>query len=183
MTDQANVPALRANVAEPRLGGTEGFHLDLERYWIEARALRYWLGGIVVVCLLAGLIFTLLSTELFRASARIEVSQISANVTDIDPVENESRVSELQYLNTQYELLQSRFMALRVAKAGNLLRDEDFIEIFGLDQKDEITGRDIEKVLLDNISVAPIRQSSLVDVSFSSPSPEVSAKITNLWAA
>jgi capsular polysaccharide biosynthesis protein len=161
----------------------DGFHLDLERYWIEARSLRYWLGGILVVTVLAGLIATLLSTELYRANTRIEVSQTTANVTAIDPLENESRVSEIQYLNTQYELLESRFMAARVAKAGNLLRDEAFMEAFALNEAtEEVAVRDVEKLLLENIAVAPITQSSLVDVSFSSPSPEISAKVTNLWA-
>ena len=74
-------------------------------------------------------------------------------------------------------------MAARVAKAGNLLRDEPFMEAFSLDQAaEEITVRDVEQLLLENIAVAPITQSSLVDVSFSSPSPEISAKVTNLWA-
>ena len=77
-----------------RAAEIDGFHLDLERYWIEARSQRYWLGGILLAALLAGLIVTLLSTELYRANTRIEVSQITANVTAIDPLENESPVSE-----------------------------------------------------------------------------------------
>lgn len=68
-----------------------GFHLDLERYWLEARAVRYWLLGIVVLALLAGLVVTLLSTSLFRANARIEVSQVTVNVTAIDTMKNDSR--------------------------------------------------------------------------------------------
>ncbi|WP_447766013.1 GumC family protein [Sphingopyxis panaciterrae] len=38
------------------------------------------------------------------------------------------------------------------------------------------------KILLDRLSVAPLRNSSLVDVGFSTSSPELSAKLTNLWA-
>jgi len=159
-----------------------GFHIDLERYWIEARGLRYWLAGIIAFALLIGLVVTLISTEMFRATARIEISQIAANVTDIDPLENDSRISELQYLNTQYELLESRFMATRVAEAGNLLRDELFLKTFKLSEHDKVTERDIQEALLDNISIEPIAQSSLVDIQFSSSSPTVSAKIANLWA-
>lgn len=181
MTDKA-LPSSNWVGAEPDGKYDDGFHLDLERYWVEARGLRYWIAGIVVAGILLGLVVTLLSTELFRASARLEVSQITANVTAIDPLENESRISELQYLNTQYELLESRFMAERVSKAGNLLRSEEFVEAFALQGEEELTERDIEKILLDNISIDPLSQSSLVDVSFSSPSPAVSATIANLWA-
>ena len=130
MNEHTLVPSDRSLGFERSVADEERFHLDLERYWIEARTLRYWIAGILAVALLAGLIATLLSTELFRATARIEVSQVAANVTDIDPLENDSRISELQYLNTQYELLESRFMATRVSKRGNLLRDEEFIEVF-----------------------------------------------------
>lgn len=104
MTDKA-LPSSNWVGAEPDGKYDDGFHLDLERYWVEARGLRYWIAGIVVAGILLALVVTLLSTELFRASARLEVSQITANVTAIDPLENESRISELQYLNTQYELL------------------------------------------------------------------------------
>ncbi len=38
-----------------------------------------------------------------------------------------------------------------------------------------------EKILLDAVSIEPVRQSSLVDVSFSTPSATLSAKLTNLW--
>ncbi|HAU22253.1 MAG TPA: hypothetical protein DCS24_06605, partial [Erythrobacter sp.] len=160
----------------------EGFHLDLERYWIEARSIQWWLVAILAGGLLLGLIVTLLTTELYRASARLEITQVAANVTDIDPLENASAVSELQYLNTQYELLESRFMAARVAEAGNLTRSEEFIEAFGLEEEASLTSQDIEEVLLENVSIEPITQSSLVDVRFSSSSPRLSTSLTNLWA-
>ncbi len=159
-----------------------GFYLVIERYLSEAQALRYWLAGLIAIALLVGLLVTLLSTELFKANSRIEVSQITSNVTAIDPLENESKVSEIQYLNTQYELLESNFMATRVARAGNLQRDEEFIRAFALDPEVRLTPRDVEEILLDNVSIEPIRQSSLVDIQFSSPSASVAAKVANLWA-
>ena len=73
-----------------------GFYLVIERYLSEAQALRYWLAGLIAIALLVGLLVTLLSTELFKANSRIEVSQITSNVTAIDPLENESKVSEIQ---------------------------------------------------------------------------------------
>ncbi len=159
-----------------------GLQLNLERYWLEAKTLRYWIGGAIVACLIAGLVITLLQTPIFKASSRLEISQITANVTDIDPLEGTGTISELQYLNTQYELLRSRFMASRVVEAGNLTRDPEFLEAFELSQAGDIEQRDIEALLLTNIDIRGKIQSSLVDVEFSSPSPSVSALIANLWA-
>ena len=36
--------------------------------------------------------------------------------------------------------------------------------------------------MLDNVSIAPILESNLVDIEFSSPDPKLSAEIANLWA-
>ena len=156
------------------------FSSNLERYWHEALSLKYWLAGIIALGFLFGVLITLLATPLYQANARLEVSQVTADVTNLDALEVDSQVSELQYLNTQYELLVSRFMAKRVMEAGNLSRDQAFREAFGIEEG-EALDRDIQRVLFENVSIQPILQSSLVDVTFSSPSPLVSAEITNLW--
>ena len=80
-----------------------------------------------------GVLVTLLATPLYQASARLEVSQVTADVTNLDSLDVDSKVSELQYLNTQYELLVSNFMAKRVVEAGNLTRDEAFRDAFALE--------------------------------------------------
>jgi capsular exopolysaccharide synthesis family protein len=162
-------------------GNDGSFALDLERYWHEALGLKYWLAGIIALGILLGILATLLATPLYKATSRLEVSQVTADVTNLNSLEAEGLVSELQYLNTQYELLVSQFMAKRVLEAGNLSRDEAFLEAFNLDEEVNLT-RSIEKVLLENVSIEPITQSSLVDVTFSSPNPAVSAEIANLWA-
>ena len=121
--------------------------LDLERYWHEAIGLKYWLAGIIALGFLIGVLVTLLATPLYQASARLEVSQVTADVTNIDSLEVDSQVSELQYLNTQYELLVSRFMAKRVIEAGNLFRDEAFRDAFVVEEEAQV--KSIERILLD----------------------------------
>jgi len=99
------------NSGYPSDGQDDGFALNLDRYITEAKVLWLWLAGIIAIGALTGLVATLLATPQYRANARIEVSQLAANVTALDPLENQGQVSERQYLNTQYELLESRFMA------------------------------------------------------------------------
>ena len=71
-------------------------------------------------------------------------------------------------------------MAERVIEAGNLTRNGAFREAFSLEEGPNLEAG-IENALLNNVSIDPITQSSLVDVKFSSPDAEVSAEVTNLW--
>lgn len=163
-------------------GNYDGPILDFERYWLEVKVLGYWIAGIFAACLFLAILAALLVTPRYASNARIEISQISANVTDIDPLDSPGSVSELQYLNTQYELLQSRFMAARVVEAANLMRDQEFRDAFAIEEKDSLAAIEIEEALNDNLSIDEVAQSSLVDIVFVSPSPALSARIANLWA-
>lgn len=185
-TSQAMItPSLGNNTSLGSNGAGYGYGiqmLDIERYWLEVKVLRSWIAGIFATCLFLAVVATLLITAMYASNARIEVSQISANVTDIDPIDSPGSVSELQYLNTQFELLQSRFMASRVADAGNLLRDDEFRDAFSIGPEDEFLQSDLDALLQENIQIEEITQSSLVDIVFTSPSPQLSARIANLWA-
>ncbi|WP_173204168.1 Wzz/FepE/Etk N-terminal domain-containing protein [Sphingopyxis sp. BSNA05] len=154
---------------------------DLERFWQQAINLRYVILGIIVFSLVVGLIMTLLQTPLYRSTARIEISQIESDVTNIGDVELQNISKDRQYFATQYELLQSRSLANRVVSAGNLTRDKNFQNAFGLAERG-VSDNAAANILLGNISIQPIEFSSLVDISFSSPDPKLSAEIANLWA-
>lgn len=159
------------------------FAVELERYWAEALSIKYWLLGLLLTGLVLSVIVTLLTTPLFQAEARVEISQSVNNVTDLDPLTAESRVSDLQYLTTQYELLESRFMAKRVIEAGNLSRDAEFLESLGLaDATEIVSDQRLGKALLDNIEILPVNKSNLVDIGYSNPSASVAQRLSNLWA-
>ena len=55
--------------------GSDFFGLDLERFYIQALNLKYWILGILALGLLAGVVATLLATNLYRSTARIEISR------------------------------------------------------------------------------------------------------------
>jgi capsular exopolysaccharide synthesis family protein len=158
---------------------------------------RYVILGIMAVCVLAGLIITLLMTPKYTATASIEVSRESSKVTDIQGVEREASVADQEFYQTQYGLLRSRSLSERVAQQLKLVDDPKFYELFGVSpdtaaftmvngrypasgrpERQRVAG----KVLRDNLSINPIRLSRLVDIAFTSPDPVFSAKITNAWA-
>ncbi len=154
---------------------------DLERFWQQALNLRYVILGVIVISLIIGLVVTLLQTPLYRSTARIEISQIESDVTNIGDVELQNIAGDRQYFATQYELLESRSLANRVARAGNFDRNEAFRTAFGLAEKG-ISENTIASILRSNITIEPISSSNLVDIKFSSPDAKLSAEIANLWA-
>lgn len=162
--------------------GFPGIH-SLERYFDLARNNKALIAAVLALALAIGLVATLLATPQYRATTRIEISQVEQNVTDVEGLQDETVLSDRVYLPTQYELLESRSLATRIVRELDLTNDEAFIEAFGIEQG--LVGNNAEalaRILLANVEITPILNSSLVDISFSSPSPSVSARIANAWA-
>ncbi|WP_411338710.1 polysaccharide biosynthesis tyrosine autokinase [Sphingopyxis sp. J-6] len=150
---------------------------------------RNWVIGAIVTALLLGLLATFLATPQYTSSARIEILPDSPVATSVESQPERALTNEIAFYNTQYSLLQSRSLAERVVRAGNLVADKEFAEAFKLDSPDaDMTSaerrnlsEDAVDVLLARLKVEPVRNSSLVDISFSTPSPALSAKLSNLW--
>lgn len=112
----------RAREADDSDGGqyddASGF--DLERYWSRALELKYWLLGLLAFALVAVVVFTLLATPKYQASSRIEINRVDIGSADLESTEVIVEERDRQYYETQYELLQSRFMAERVRARARL---------------------------------------------------------------
>lgn len=145
--------------------------------------------GIVVACLTLGLLATLLATPQYTSSARIEILPDSPVATSVEGDRENAQINEISFYNTQYSLLQSRSLAERVVRAGNLTADKSFTSAFKLDNPEagmtsgerRNLSNQAADILLEQLAVTPVRTSSLVDVKFSTPSPYLSAKLADLW--
>jgi len=170
----------------------------LLQYW--QAALRYKLAilAIIVSTIAIGFIITLLTTPYYTSVSRIEINREQDKVTNIEGVEaSDSASQSLEFYQTQYALLEARSLAERVVRDRNLISRDEFFESFNLDpDNDGIISQDGDqqtaaqrsarlksaiKILQDNIAINPVRGSSLVDVSFNSPNPSLSAEIVNSW--
>lgn len=169
----------------------------LRQYLRIALRWRYVIIGSVVACVLLGLIVTLLMTPKYTATATIEISREADKVTNIQGVDREASVADQEFYQTQYGLLQSRSLSERVASQLHLVDDPKFYELFGAVSDDPafqlVNGRYpasgraerqrvAGEILLKRLSVDPTRLSRLVDLHFTSPSADLSAKIVNAWA-
>lgn len=169
----------------------------LRQYLRIAIRWRYVILGTTVAFVLLGLIVTLLMTPKYTASATIEISRESSQVTNFQGVERETSVADQEFYQTQYGLLKSRSLSERVAGQLRLIDDPKFYELFGSSSKDpafqQINGRYpaagrlirqriAGQILRDHLDVSPTRLSRLVEIRFTSPDAVFSAKIVNTWS-
>ncbi|MCC2981673.1 GumC family protein [Sphingomonas sp. IC4-52] len=193
--------ALGGNVSASTVAGpatlTDETMPLLRQYLRIAMRRRYAIIAAVVGCVLLGLIITLLMTPKYTATSTIEISRESDKVTNFQGVEREASVADQEFYQTQYGLLQSRSLSERVAAQLRLIDDPEFFEMFGISQdkpafqqtngRYPANGRAARQrvageVLLKNLSIDPTRLSRLVDIRFTSPDADFSARVANAWA-
>jgi capsular exopolysaccharide synthesis family protein len=169
----------------------------LLQYWQVVLRWRWVIVGIMVSTLALGLVLTLLSTPQYTATARIEISREEKNITNVEGVEAQNAGQNLEFYQTQYNLLQARSLAERVVRKLRLTQDEGFFEAHGVDLEAGLFGADVAlersragrtkreekaiELLLDNVEISPLRGSALVDIQYTSGSPQLSATIANEW--
>lgn len=150
---------------------------------------RLLVGAILGLSMAAALVLTLLATPQFTSTARIQINRVEANIADVEGVEpSGDALLYDEFYRTQYALLESQSLAERVARKLNLQTNEEFLAAFDIPEDGEIVTsnprRSIEitsDLLLENIDVDPVVGSSLVDVSFTSPSRQFSSKVVAAW--
>ena len=178
--------------------GLDADRIPLIRQYLRiATRWRYVILGTVAVCLILGLVATLLMTPKYTATSTIEISRESSKVTNFQGVEQEVSVADQEFYQTQYGLLRSRSLSERVAAQLRLVDDPKFYELFGVSDDSPAlqlvngrypaSGRSVRQrvageVLLKHLDISPTRLSRLVDIHFTSPDPNFSAQVANAWA-
>jgi capsular exopolysaccharide synthesis family protein len=174
-----------------------GLQPALLRYWQAVVRWRLVIAGIIVACLVVGVIATLLKAPLYTARTQIEISREQKNVTNVEGLESQQEGRDLEFYATQYALLRAESLAERVARQLDLARSDAFFEAHGVEPVAPADGsggsaapssqalrkreRQAVTLLLKHVDVVPVRMSRLVDVQYTSRSPQMSARIANAW--
>jgi polysaccharide biosynthesis transport protein len=170
----------------------------LLQYWQLAMRWKWVIIGIIIASLIAGLVATTLMTPEYTAASRIEISRDQKNVTKVDGVDDGATGRDVEFYATQWELLESRTLAERVARSLKLADNAAFFASHGTtpdDTSDLFDTRNLpvsadqrtkrEKkaiaILEKHVGIAPIRGSSLVDIRYRSASPTFARDISNAW--
>lgn len=162
-------------------------------YW-EAVVRRKWIVlSAVAVALAIGVAVTMLQPKLYTARSQVEISRVTKNVTNIEGLEQDAGSYEREFYDTQYALLKAESLALRVVRSLGLANQDAFWVAHGikpedLDQANQPGAAkrinreaDAVKILLRSVNIEPIRNSSLVNIKYTSQSPAMSQKIADAW--
>ncbi|HEY3277349.1 MAG TPA: polysaccharide biosynthesis tyrosine autokinase [Syntrophorhabdaceae bacterium] len=143
------------------------------------------------IIFLAAIVFTVtvasfLMTPIYKGSTRILIEREAPkvlNMQDVMPISLDAVSTD--FYQTQYKILQSRTVALRVVKTLNLAANPLF-NTTKFPKGREPDKRTLDLILAERLlkryKVQPIRNSRLVDLSFESPSPQFAADVTNAIA-
>jgi capsular exopolysaccharide synthesis family protein len=173
-------------------GGAGKFHLDFRRIWAGLYRNRWLISGILIAAIILGVIATALTVPLYRASTRLEIERQSANVLNVeDVVQDETSQDVDQFLQTQVQILRSRSLREAVAEDLGLTRDNSFLDAMNAPLPDETLRPDAQRaarrdIVLDqleeNLIVTLLPSSRIVEISFSSPDRQLSARVANSYA-
>ncbi len=171
----------------------------LLQYWQAILRHKIAIIVIIITAVILSVITTLLMTPHYTATSRIEINRTQDKVTNVEGVKSDDVGQNLEFYQTQYSLLEAHSLAERVVRQKNLASQESFFDLFGVDadnsgliasNTNRMSAAERNKrqnlaaqILLENVSISPIRGSSLIDVSFNSPDPQFSSEIANTWVS
>lgn len=163
-----------------------------------ARRWKWVIIASIAVGIAAALVVTLLMTRQYSANVTIEIAREEARIVNVQGVEPEqSGRADDEFYQTQYGLLASHSLAERVGRELQLADNRAFLNINGIgDAQGLFTDerpldnsaaaregrlRAVGGALLKNLTVTPTRLSRLVSIVYTSPDPQLSARIANAW--
>jgi polysaccharide biosynthesis transport protein len=189
--------AQHVDAADGEVHLSDYFRVLYKRRWPALTAF-----GIVFV---GTCVFTFTATPIYNARVQILIEKEATNVVTFKEAVEQNQVTD-DYYQTQYKILQSRALARRTLDSLKLWHHPQFETadasksksgiraiVGGMLSKDKSAKDDSEPpapeetkaqsrsidLFLKDVTVAPVRNSRLVDVSYDSPDPELAAKIAN----
>ena len=155
--------------------------------YVQMLKRRRW---IVLACLAAGIVaglaVTLTTTRLYRATATVQIDREAARVTNIAGVEPAAQAGGTEFYQTQYGLLKSRALAERVVRKLRLadaVQTETATAPTGAGSDRAARESKFADALIASLTIAPVRGSSLVELSYADADPKQAARIVNAFAA
>ena len=182
----------------------EYWNIVLKRKWvivIFASAILFFTG-----------VFTFLATPIYQSSVTLHIDEDLSKVFSIEEAFGyQTQLYDMRFFNTQLRLIKSKRLAERVVERMNLLSRPEYnarqggkksiigtiyslVTFKGLSSKDNGENgqtrplypsspySDLADVLRAAIEVSPVRETKLVEVSYTSPSPVLAADVVNTLA-
>jgi len=150
--------------------------LDLAAFIRIVTHWRWLILGALALGLLLAVVATMLTTPIYRSWVTLEVNPPSVEIMNEKAGDRAAPVTNWDFVTTQVGLLKSRSIAERAAQDLNLANNEDFAGSAG----DATTRLDIAtSKIVGGLEAEVPEQGQLIEFSFDSQSPELSAAIAN----
>ncbi|WP_449245538.1 GumC family protein [Desulfobacca acetoxidans] len=170
-----------AYLAAPHPGRTlhDYLRIIIRRRWVVL--------SVFLVLVATTALYSFTATPIYQATVQLLIERQQPQIFDTRDAAAAQMKSE-EFYQTQYKLLESLALAKKVADKLHLAQHPQFAKIFENlpPEADKTQQRQAEEHLVNavqsQIEVKPIRNSSLVDVSFSSPDKELAARVVNTLA-
>ncbi len=166
--------------------------LDLAKYWAMLMKHRLFIAGSVLAAVVIGLVITLLTPPTYTAAATVQIDREATRVLDSEETSAADLRFSTEFFQTQYGLIRSRSLAERVIDSLGLASSDVFIEQMGAEfeaREGETAAQQMARrremvidLIADGLNVSSQRDSRLVEITFSSPSAAVSARMANAIA-
>ncbi|MCB1609272.1 MAG: polysaccharide biosynthesis tyrosine autokinase, partial [Xanthomonadales bacterium] len=173
----------------------EGF--DFRKYWNVIHKRRWTVVGAFAIVMLTGLMATFLATPIYRATAVIQIERQGVQVVNIPGVEPIDAPYDREFYETQFQLLNSRSMAEKIA--SELDPNNPVFDIMSapplwkkalelvmgaeppMEPEQELLHkrRRLVGLIQGGLAVEPIKNSRLVRIHFYSPDAALSASVAN----
>lgn len=145
---------------------------------LVALARIHWLPILlcIAVCAALAVVVTLLSDVVYRAKGTLQIDPDQRQIVSVDDVADDNVVAEsLAYYQTQYGILRSRTLAQRVVNAVGVNR------ILGEEVPEDVDAARRAAVgqLSRELTIRPVPNSRLVEVSYDSMDPGLAAEVVN----
>jgi len=148
---------------------------------------KWWIILTFLGIFLTAALYTLTRTPIYRTASTLQITQDNPG----SQVSVDDRLSMLsggdsleKFQQTQYKILQSRSLALRVIQALNLTEHPDFIGI--KEDNPDLSPGELENAMVERfqkkLEVTPVRNSYLVELAFQSPDKALAQKVVNAIA-
>lgn len=161
-----------------------------------ARRRRMLIAIIMSALVIVGLLYSLLATRKYSASAILEIQRETGSFVKVEGATTNDNIADQEFYQTQYGLLRSKALAERVAndlalysnmgflKSAGIITDDDAVRpgasLPAQERQDRTSAA--AAYLLKHFEVDPERFSRLVTIKFVGTNPALTKRVIDTWS-
>lgn len=162
--------------------------IDLMAYWRIVRQRRWVILGIVTLVVAVAMLATFTTAPTYRATSILQIERDTIRVINAEGLVPAESPYDRDFYQTQFELLRSRSLALRVVQDLDLTNDPTFAGDRTRSPKTatvaekEAAQRALVDGVLGSLAIEPVSNSRLVRIHFDATDPALAARVANRYA-